>query len=354
MKNLQMDRPKVKNRTNRPALVLALFVAASAALAAQDASQPGAQNSPYAGVSHPPADDVIVTSSIPAPKPPAGKALNAQPADPPPPQQVYVDPAAAPASSSGNPQGEPRPTSVDPSVNFPPPQATDGTDQGIVVVAPPALVQTANPALSQRGFVADPDGDIVHPRPLRPGELQIGTSIHVRLLDRLSTLETERGDAFRSTVAYDVLQDGQVLIPAGSEIDGRVVSVSSGHTGGYGTMRLEPDSVVLPNGTHFQLRAQVTGTLGSRTHVVGEGTIRPDSRIKRDGIEYGGAVGVGAATGAFVAGPVGALTGGLIGAGAVTVHLMVSHSQATLEQGTMLTFQLTDPLYLAAAPVSGN
>jgi hypothetical protein len=51
---------------------------------------------------------------------------------------------------------------------------------------------------------------------------------------------------------------------------------------------------------------------------------------------------------------VGALTGSLIGAGAITVHLLVSHPQATLESGTTLMFMLTDSLYLAPEAVSGN
>jgi hypothetical protein len=155
-------------------------------------------------------------------------------------------------------------------------------------------------------------------------------------------------------VASDVLQGGEVLIPAGAEIDGRVVEVSSGHAAGYGTMRLQPETVILADGTRFRLHAETTGTPGSRTHVVGEGTIRPDSRAKRDGIEFGGAVGAGVVTGAIVAGPVGALTGGLIGAGAVTVHLLVSHPQATLESGTTLLFTLTERLNMVPATWSRN
>ena len=74
----------------------------------------------------------------------------------------------------------------------------------------------------------------------------------------------------------------------------------------------------------------------------------PISRIKRDGIEYGGAVGAGAITGAVLGGPAGALAGTIIGAGAVTAHLLVSHPQATLEPGTVLLFTLTQPLNLVA------
>jgi hypothetical protein len=324
--------------------VLALFVACAAGLAAQDATQADAQQSPYHGVSHPPADDTIITTSIPEAKPPAGQPLYAPPA---PQGYRYTPPAPAPIAPSA--QYEPRPTSVDPSVNFPSPESVDGTDDGIVRIAP-----SNAPALNQRSYAYDPDGDIVHPHPLRPGEVQEGTSIRVHLLSQLSTVDSEKGEPFRTRVASDVLQGGQVLIPAGSEIDGRVIEVSRGHAGGSGTMRLQPEAIILPDGTRWHLHAEVTGTPGSRTHVVGEGTIKPNSRAKRDGIEYGGAVGTGVVTGAIVAGPVGALTGGLIGAGAITVHLLVSHPQARLEPGATLIFQLTDRLYLAPEAASGN
>jgi hypothetical protein len=200
----------------------------------------------------------------------------------------------------------------------------------------------------------DPDGDIVHPQPLRPGELGDGTTIRVRLLDRLSTTSSQKGEAFRGTVASDVLQGGQVLIPAGSEIDGHVADVSSGRLGGRGSMRLQPETVILPNGSRYTLHADVTGTPGSQARVGSEGTILPASRIKRDGIEYGGAVGGGVVAGAIIGGPVGALTGGLIGAGAVTAHLLISHPQATLEPGTVLIFSLSEPLLMTPEGSSGN
>jgi hypothetical protein len=319
-------------RIRRSLPVLTLLVATAGALHAQDATQ----TSPYQGVSHPPTDDVIQTSTIPEAKPPAGKKLEAQPLAPP------------PAYNGG--QGQLR--SPDASATFPAARMGDGTDDGIVHVAPSDGPPPAGLGARSNGF--DPDGDIVHPRPLRQGELQEGTSIRVRLLDRLSTSGSVSGQPFHTRVATDVLQGGQVVLPAGSEIDGRVVQVSSGHFAGHGTMRLDPEAVVLPNGTRLRLHAEITGTPGSNSRVVGEGTIQPGSRLKRDGIEYGGAVGAGAVTGAIVGGPVGALTGSLIGAGAITVHLLVNHPQATLESGTALVFVLTDRLYLAPETMSGN
>jgi hypothetical protein len=303
----------------RPILVCALF-AAAATLGAQEAN-------PYQGTSNPPPDDQIMTTSAPQAKPPAGKPMTDQPAVP-----ADDQPQPAAADQPANPPGV-------------------GDDSGIVNVAPNS---PAVPAMAERNYPYDPDGDIVHPHPLRPGELGEGTNIRVQLKQRLSTVSSRKGETFRTVVASDVLQGGQVVIPAGAEIDGRVTQVSSGHAGGHGFMRLQPETVILPGGSRFLLHALTTATPGSRTRIGSEGAITPDSRLKRDGIEYGGAVGAGAVTGAIVAGPAGALTGGLIGAGAVTVHLLINHPQATLESGTMMVFTLTEPLDMVPTPPSGN
>ena len=316
---------------NRPFLACVLFAVASAGLSGQQASP----SDSYQGTSNPPTDENIETSAPMQAKPPAGKPLVAQPA----PQ----DPVAM--------QGQPG--SVDARANDQDPSSSAGTDAGIVQVAPQSNSSyPSSPGLSRRK--SDPDGDIVHPRALGPGEIGEGTTIRVHLMDRLSTADAEKGETFRSSVATDVVEGGRVIIPAGAEIDGRVVEVSSGHLGGHGSMRLRPESVTLPDGTRFRLDAEVSGTPGSRTRVNGEGSINAGTRYKRDGIEYGGAVGAGAVTGAVLGGPVGALAGSLIGAGAVTFHLLVDHPQANLEPGTTLLFTLTEPLNLVATTTPGS
>ena len=318
---------------NRTILVCGFLLAASGALGGQQASQ----SNSYEGVSNPPPDDTIVNSAPVTRKP--------SPARPAP---VQAEPQA------GMPVGEPQPTSVDPSRNYPEPSAYQGSDDGVVQVAPGTAPVSTQPTLNQRVYINDPDGDIVHPAPLPQGELGEGTNIRVKLLDRLSSASSESGEIFRTRVASDVLQDGQVVIPAGSEIDGTVMRVSSGHFGGQGSIHLRPDVVTLPNGTRYRLYAQLMGAPDSRTRVDGEGTITPGSRLKRDGIEYGGAVGGGAVAGVFLGGPVGALAGSLVGAGLITVHLLVSHSQADLEPGTTLMISLTQPLNLVPATPIGN
>jgi hypothetical protein len=340
---------------NRRFLASVLMTLSSSVLAGHLAAQQSGQQNPYQGQSNPPADDAIVSNEAqpaqapqkPAPGRPATVAPN-------------PEPAPAPMDRSVG-QSQPAQADAQPAPDMNSDAASDGSDAGVVGVQPMPSSAASQPAptpgqpvLADRAGYADPDGDIVHPEPLRPGELGEGTTIRVRLMDRLSTAQTENGERFHSQVATDVLQGGQVLIPAGTEIDGTVVDVSSGHPGGTGSMRLHPDVVVFADGTRYRLFAAVTGTPGSKTHVVGEGTIKPDSRWKRDTIEYGGAVGAGAVTGAVMGGPAGALAGSLIGAGAITAHLLVSHPQATLEPGTTMILELTGPLQLTPATPSGN
>ena len=322
-------------RITQSVLICSFMVAASAGLAAQQAS-------PYEGTSNPPADDTIITSNPPAPAPAPVPPPAAKPS---PAHSDFSQPAPAQYPAQSPYQGQQIPAGRSALST-----SQDGTDNGLVEIAPDISSQ---PALNRRP-ANDPDGDIVHPAPLAPGEVGEGATIRVRLLDRLSTAESKDGDPFRSRVASDVLQDGKVLIPTGSEIDGKVMNVSTGSLGGHGSMRLNPETVTLPDGSRFRLYAEVSGAPGSGTRVGSEGAINPGSHVKRDSIEYGGGVGAGVVAGAAIAGPVGALTGSLIGAGLVTVHLLVNHPQANLEEGTVLLFTLTQPLHLEPAAAGGS
>lgn len=328
----------------RPISAYTVAALACAALTCVPAvrAQQTTQADQYQGQSNPPADERIVTEQPEQPKPPASHPVEPlQPAPVLTPRPTVGDAPVGKAVLSHS-------TSVDPSVNFP--GAADGTDDGIVQVAPD-LADSApgrQPRLETRTAGGDPDGDIVHPAGLPAGILGEGATIRARLLTRLSTSQSERGEEFRARVANDVVQDGQVLIPAGAEIDGHVVEVSEGHVGGRGSIHLRPESVLLLDGTRYSMNAQVIGTPGTNARVNREGTIEAGSRLKKDGLEYGGAVGVGAVTGAVMGGPVGALAGSLVGAGVITVHLLSDHPQANLEPGTVLLFSLNQRLNLVS------
>jgi hypothetical protein len=314
---------------NRPILACAFFALATTALVAQDQSQ----SSPYQGTSTPPPDETIITSEQqpPIPKPPAGHPMQQTPA----PQTAPMQPA--PQAMTSRQDASPVSQTYG-----------DGTDEGIVGVAPSA------PGLVTRAASVDPDSDIVHPAPLPPGTLGEGTLIRIRLLNEVSSSFAEQGEPFRSRVASDVLQDGQVVIPAGAEIDGRVAEVSTGRFGGHGSILLQPETVTLENGSKFQLHAVINSTPGSNLKVGPEGIITPGSRLRKDGYEYAGIGGGGMVVGAALGGPAGMLAGGIIGAGVVTTHLLVSHPQANLASGSYLMLTLTEQVQLVPASSQGN
>ena len=309
---------------NRPILACALFALAVTGLVAQQSSQ----TSPYEGTSNPPPDDTIITSEqpVPIPKPPAGHPMQQTAAPQPAPQVLNQSPTAAPVAQTYG----------------------DGTDEGIVGVAP------SSPGLVTRAASADPDGDIVHPAPLPTGTLGEGTLIRVQLINEISSSLSEQGEPFRSRVVSDVMQDGRIVIPAGAEIDGRVAQVSTGHFAGHGSLLLEPQTVTLENGRKYQLHAMIASTPGSNLRVGPEGIITPGSRLKKDGYEYAGVGGGGMIVGAALGGPFGMLAGGIIGAGVVTTHLLVSHPQANLETGSYFMLTVTEQVRLVPEGSQGE
>ncbi len=337
----------------RNVLAIALLAASAALAAAQQASQ----TDPYTGTAKPSQDVSIPQDAVAqdsSGKPAAGVTGYEQPAPIPIPKPSPAQPEPAAA-----PQPAVTPAAVPPMAQPSPATSTmanpaDGTDDGIVIVGHNTPQQPAalNPRTGKT--FSDPDGDIVHPENVSPGDLGYGATIRVRLLDTLSTATSQTGEPFRTRVSSDVMQNGLVLIPAGAEIDGTLVGVSYGHAGGHGSMHLRPESVVMPDGSHFQIYAELSGAPGTTVHINSEGGVSPGSQLRKDGIEYGGALGAGAVTGAILGGPGGALAGTIIGASVITVHLLVSHPQATLDSGTVLLFTLNQPFNLVPAGQSGN
>ncbi|HTW47001.1 MAG TPA: hypothetical protein VMD92_03570 [Acidobacteriaceae bacterium] len=335
------------------ALCGALPVPALLAQSAQS-TQPQPQTAPqtqqsqpsqdqYTGVSHPPPDSSIevdedLSQSAPAPAAKPSAAIPMAPATPPPAVAAAPAPAASPVP--------PPPAAAYSAPNSANPEfagEVDNTDMGIVtVVSAPGAAEPlqTRPASADYGIVSDvPDN---------PYDLREGTNITVRLAAELSTAETQPGTSFRASVMNDVYSDGKVIIPAGSEMRGSVVSVSQGHhLGPHATIHLRPDVVVLPDGTAYHLYAEVVESDAPGTHANDEGGIEASNHYKKDAIEYGAAVGAGAVTGGAVAGPVGAGVGSLVGAGAVTTHMLLQDPQAAnLPAGTLLVFSLTQPMGL--------
>ena len=303
---------------------LALIAFASTLLLAPLGFAQQANQNPYQGVSSPPADDSIVTSQDEPATTPAAK----------PSPSVAAMPAAGATPATSTTSNQPT-----------------NPDYGIVTSVPStSSADRSTPAstatLSKRPY--NPDEDIVGYVPSPANELAEGTNIRARLMDNLSTKDTNAGTTFKAQVATDVYKDGRVIIPAGSELRGRVVSVSQGHHfGPSATLRLRPDAVILPDGTAYHLYGQVVESKAPNTRTDSEGGIEPASHLKKDVIEYGAGAGTGAVVGAKIAGVHGAVIGSLVGAGVITVHILMQHPEvAEVPKGSIVTFSLTEPMDL--------
>jgi hypothetical protein len=285
---------------------------------------------PYSGVSQPPPDTTIVANPDAQPAPPAKPSPEV--------------PATAPDTATAAPAPPPVNT---PAASAPTSAPTTNPDYDIVSSVPgqSAPSTTGGATLQTRSNL---DEDIVSAVPSSGNALAEGTNIRVKLAEKLSTRETTVGSSFQGEVVKDVYKDGSVIIPAGSELKGRVIAVSQGHHfGPSATLRLRPDLVLLPDGTAYHLFAQVARSEAPGTRTDSEGGIQPKSQLVKNVAEYGVGAGTGAIIGAYAAGPGGAVAGSLVGAGVITAHLLLQHpTAAVVPKGSIVTFSLTEPMEL--------
>jgi hypothetical protein len=184
--------------------------------------------------------------------------------------------------------------------------------------------------------------------------LPTGTVIPLRMENRLSSNASLAGDKFTATTTEPVRLDRRVVIPAGSRVEGHVTAVEKAkRLSRAGTIAVEFDRIVLPDGRSLPIVAQLTSlSPDGSTKVDDEGTVTGKSATKRNVVFIGGGAGVGAVIGA-VSGSAGVGTG--IGAGIGTAAVLMSKgNEAVIEEGFEFGLELLRSLSLpasGAAPV---
>ena len=129
------------------------------------------------------------------------------------------------------------------------------------------------------------------------GVIPAGQEIDVRLNTSLSSETAKAEQRFEATTVVDVMQDGTLLIPAGSVVRGVVSSVKpAGRVERTGSMTLSFDQV--------QVRGRTVPIRGMATQVFESGGIR----------EEAGTAGVGAGVGGIIGGILGGVKGAVLGA----------------------------------------
>ena len=129
------------------------------------------------------------------------------------------------------------------------------------------------------------------------GAIPAGQELDVRLQTALSSETATPEQRFEALTAVDVLQDGAVLIPAGSRVRGVVTDVKRpGRIDRVGSLTLSFDQIEV-RGRTYPIRAMAT-------QVYESGGIRDEA----------GTAGVGAGAGAVLGGLLGGLKGAVLGA----------------------------------------
>lgn|SRR5512146_2268752 len=178
----------------------------------------------------------------------------------------------------------------------------------------------------------------------------VGTVLNCRLTQTLTTQINSTGQAFAATVTEPLMIDGQEAIPAGAVVRGRIASLARpGRVKGVGEMTLSPETISMPNGQTFTLKAVLLHAYGAPGARVAdtEGLVKGPNAHKGDLAEIGGGTGGGAFLGTLLGGLHGAIIGGLLGGAAGLVdRLRRRGPDLALPTGTELKFQVTQQLVI--------
>lgn len=163
----------------------------------------------------------------------------------------------------------------------------------------------------------------------RLGQIPAGQEFDVRLRTTLSSETAMPEQRFEATTAVDIIQDGTVLVPAGSVVRGVVTDVKRpGRIDRVGSLTLSFDQITA-RGRSYPIRAMATQIFES-------GGIR----------EEAGTAGVGAGAGAILGGLLGGVKGAVLGAviGAGGAIAATEGKDITLPAGTIVRLRMDSPV----------
>jgi hypothetical protein len=180
-----------------------------------------------------------------------------------------------------------------------------------------------------------------------------GQIIRVRMNQNISSESARVGDQFTTTVVDPVYASGVEVIPAGSEITGRVTSVNrASRKSKAGTLGVHFVSLRLPTGIARAINGDLTDVTADNVTADNEGEVSGRSATKRNVVFIGGGAATGALIGAIAGGGKGAGIGAGVGAGLGVAGAMFSKGhEAVVKSGTEFGVVLNQTLSLPAANV---
>lgn len=175
-----------------------------------------------------------------------------------------------------------------------------------------------------------------------------GSFFAATLSSTISSEYARVGDRFMASLGNDLAAGGQVILPAGSQLEAQVVSVTpAGRAGKNGEMEIRFTAGVLPNGQRVPLSGRLQTEDGTGVLRGGSGAGRAGRAALTTGLGAGLGAALGTAMGPLSGGRVGrgAIYGTAIGGGAGLIGAAVQKGKdAVLQAGTPLNVVLDQPV----------
>jgi len=203
-----------------------------------------------------------------------------------------------------------------------------------------APMQNSNPEPAQPAPASAPT-PAPPPAPKRV-TIPSGTTLAIRLVDELDSETAQPGQTFKATLDSPLSVDGEVVVPAGHDVQGHVIDVkSAGKFAGKSELSLQLDRISVGNRSYNIQTDQYRR----------EGSSRGKSTAKK--------VGAGAAIGAIIGGiagggkgaAIGAAAGGGVGGG---VQAATKSQQIKLPTESVVTFTLQSSVTVTATSEGPN
>ena len=172
------------------------------------------------------------------------------------------------------------------------------------------------------------------PPPPPPQKVTVppGTVLQVRTVEGLSSETNHEADVWHGTLNSDIVVDDQTVIPAGADVEGRVMEAHAAtHYSGGASLVLNLEKVSF-NGKTYQVATDTWQRKG-------------DTRGKNTAEKVGGGAAVGAILGGIFGGGKGAAIGATAGAGAgAGANTITKGQKVELRPETLVSFKLQNPI----------
>ena len=174
----------------------------------------------------------------------------------------------------------------------------------------------------------------------KTSEIPVGTTIKVRMIDKLSSEENQSGDTFHGTLEEPIEVAGKTVYPKGADVMGRITDV---HSSGRLSEPGELDLVLVTVGA-----GHVAESIRVQPLV-----IKGESHTKSNATKIGGGAVLGAIIGGIAGGGKGAAIGTVAGGAAGTGAAAATGKRAAIvESEAILTF--TTSTASTAAPINSE